>query len=239
MNKPNNVMIEGIVGSRGYGLDTKDSDTDYKGIYILPTVNVLSMGFNLKDTTIVSNNPDATYYEVAKYMELTMKGNPTCLELLFLEDYTILTPVGKLLVDNRDAFLSTDAIRNAYSGYAYAQTKKLATRTEQGLDGYASALKNRYAKHTRHLVRLMMQCKQLLETGTLTVKVTPEQREYIFKCGELSADEVVNLFIELDKELQTIESVLPPKPDVERLNKLLYDIRIQNTLDIAREELNK
>lgn len=223
-----NVILEGITGSVAYGLNTPTSDIDYKGIYLLPTSKVLEIGFNQDHTTIDHTDPDWSYVEVGKFMKLAMSGNPTITELLFLEDYTVLTPIGKMLVDNRDAFLSTDAIRKAYSGYAYAQTKKLATRTEQGLDGYDSSLKNRFAKHTRHLVRLMVQCKQLLETGTLTVKVTPEQREYIFKCGELSADEVVNLFIELDKELQTIKSVLPDRPDVDRLNKLLYDIRMND-----------
>ena len=224
--KPDSIILEGITGSTAYGLNTPTSDIDIKGIYLLPIEKVLEMGFSIEHATINHTSPDWEYHEIGKFMKLVMSGNPTLTELLFLEDYTILTPVGKLLVENRDAFLSTNSIRNAYSGYAFSQTKKLATRTEQGLDGYASALKNRYNKHTRHLVRLMIQCKQLLETGKLTIRMTPEQREYIFKCGELPADKVVDLFIELDTELKTVKSELPEKPNVELLNKLLYEIRM-------------
>jgi len=226
--KPDTIILEGITGSTAYGLNTENSDVDIKGIYLLPTSKVLEIGFSTEHTTVDHVDPDWCYHEVGKFMRLVMSGNPTLTELLFLSEYTILTPIGKLLVDNRDIFLSTDAIRNSYSGYAFSQTKRLATRTEQGLDGYDSSLKNRFAKHTRHLVRLMIQCRQLLETGTLTVKVTPEERKYIFECGELPASEVIDLFMKLDSELKLVKSVLPEKPNLDKVNDILLRIRREN-----------
>ena len=157
--------------------------------------------------------------------KLVINGNPTVTELLYLNEYTKMTPIGQMLIDNRDAFLSTKAVTNAYSGYAFSQAKKLNNRTEQGLDGYDSSLKNRFAKHTRHCFRLLMQARQLLETGTLNVKVTPEEREYLFAMGEKTADEVVEEFMRQDAEMKNIKSVLPDEPDYERLNELLYEIR--------------
>jgi hypothetical protein len=103
----------------------------------------------------------------------------------------------------------------------------LNNRTEQGLDGYDSSLKNRFAKHTRHCFRLLMQARQLLETGTLDVKVTPEQREYLFAMGEKTADEVVEEFMRQDAEFDNIVSVLPDEPDYEKLNEILYKIRAE------------
>lgn len=35
--KPQNIILEGVTGSKAYGLDHADSDEDIKGIYILPT----------------------------------------------------------------------------------------------------------------------------------------------------------------------------------------------------------
>lgn len=223
--KPDNIILEGVVGSTAYGLNTKNSDVDIKGVYMLDTKEVLSIGFNQEHTTKDHTDPDWVYHEVGKFMKLVLNGNPTVTELLYLEDYTVLTPVGQLLIDNRDAFLSTKAVMNAYRGYAFAQAKKLNNRTEQGLDGYDSSLKNRFAKHTRHCFRLLMQARQLLETGTLTLRVTPEQREYLFAMGEKTADEVVEEFMRQDAEFENIVSVLPDKPDMERLNDLLYEIR--------------
>lgn len=226
MQKPSNIILEGVTGSVAYGLNTASSDIDLKGIYILPTREVLKMGFDQKHTTIDGTDPDAVYHEVGKFMKLVVSGNPTVTELLYLNEYTELSPIGQMLIDNRDAFLSTKAVMNAYRGYAFSQAKRLNNRTEQGLDGYDSSLKNRFAKHTRHCFRLLMQARQLLETGTLQVKVTPEQREYLFAMGEKTADEVVDEFMRQDAEFENIVSVLPDEPDYERLNNLLYEIRM-------------
>lgn len=188
----------------------------------------MSLGFNPEKTTKDHVDPDWTYHEVGKFMKLVMSGNPTVTELLFLDEYTILAPVGQTLIDNRSVFLSTKAVKNAYRGYAFSQAKRLNNRTEQGLDGYDSSLKNRFAKHTRHCFRLLLQCKQLLQTGTLKIKVSSEEREWLFNIGEQSPQTVVDTFILEDNKMDTIVSVLPDLPDWEAINKLLYDIRIEN-----------
>lgn len=229
--KPKNIILEGVTGSTAYGLATENSDVDIKGVYLLPTRKVLSIGFDPQHTTLDSTNPDWVYHEVGKFMKLVISGNPTVTELLFLDEYTILTPVGQMLVDNRSAFLSTKAVMNAYSGYAFSQAKRLNNRTEQGLEGYDSSLKNRFAKHTRHCFRLLMQARQLLETGTLDVKVTPEQREYLFAMGEKTADEVVEEFMRQDTEMKNVVSVLPDEPDYDKLNELLYSIRVAQMIE--------
>ncbi len=226
--KPDNIILEGITGSTAYGLATENSDVDIKGVYLLPMQTVLSLNFNPQKTTKDHVDPDWVYHEVGKFMKLVMSGNPTVTELLYLNEYTHLTPIGQSLIDNRKLFLSTKAVLDAYSGYALSQALRLNNRTAQGLDGYDSALKNRFAKHTRYCFRLLMQARQLLETGTLQVKVTPEQREYLFTMGDKhDVDEIVSEFKRQDAELRTVVSVLPDAPDVDKLNALLYQIRQQ------------
>ncbi len=160
--KPDNIVLEGVTGSTAYGLATEHSDVDIKGIYLLPTSEVLSLGFDPLHTTKDHTGPDWVYHEVGKFMKLVMGGNPTVTELLFLEEYTKLTPIGQLLIDNRDYFLSTRGVQKAYRGYAMGQAKDLAKRFAEGKEGYDSSLKNRYAKHTRHCFRLLLQARQLL-----------------------------------------------------------------------------
>lgn len=226
--KPDNIILEGVTGSVAYGLATENSDVDIKGVYLLPLRKVLEMGFDPNGTTKDHTDPDWVYHEVGKFMKLVVAGNPTVNELLWLEEYTKLTPVGQMLIDNRKLFLSTKAVMNAYSGYAKGQAERLARRTAQGLDGYDSSLKNRFAKHTRHCFRLLLQARQLLETGELTVRVSESDREWLFKMGEsVSADTVVDEFIRQDTELKKVVSILPDQPDTEKLNALLYEIRQQ------------
>lgn len=226
--KPDNIILEGVTGSTAYGLNTENSDVDIKGVYLLPTKEILRIGFDIQHTTIDNNDPDWVYHEVGKFMKLVISGNPTVTELLYLDKYTQLSPIGQMLIDNRDAFLSTSAVMNAYRGYAFSQAKRLNNRTEQGLDGYDSSLKNRFAKHTRHMWRLLEQCEQLLKTGTLTVRLTPDQRDECFALGEKSASEVVDYFMHRDAEIAEIKSVLPESPDYDKLNNILYEIRREN-----------
>lgn len=224
--KPDKIILEGVTGSQAYGLATKDSDVDIKGVYLLPTRKVLSIGFNSQNTTKDHVNPDWVYHEIGKFISLVVGGNPTVTELLYLDKYTKLTQLGKLLVDYRNEFLSTRAVMNAYRGYAFGQAKKLSKRQEEGLEGYDSALKNRFSKHTRHCFRLLLQGRQLLETGTLTVKVTPEEREWLFKMGEQTPESIVDAFMAEDKKMDDIVSVLPDKPNWKAIDDLLYNIRM-------------
>ncbi len=218
--KPDNIILEGVTGSVAYGLDTENSDIDIKGVYLVPTDNVLGMKWNYDRQTKDHVDPDWVYHELQKFMTLVSSCNPTMLELLFLEEYTVMTPTGQLLVDNRDLFLSQLA-RKKYGGYALSQAKSLATNGGK----YGNGRGNRYEKHTRHCFRLLYQGRELLETGKLTVRVTPEVREELFAIGKLPPETVVTMFEEKFKEFDTIESVLPEKVDEVAINNLLLKIR--------------
>jgi predicted nucleotidyltransferase len=221
--KPDNIILEGITGSKAYGLDHADSDTDIKGVYVAPTDTVLSLGYDKKHATKDHVDPDWVYHEVEKFMGLAMNGNPTILELLFLEGYTVLTKQGKMLVDNRHLFLN-NVVYKSYGGYALSQARKLNARGGT----YGSGRANRYEKHTRHCFRLLYQGKELLETGTLTVRVTPEMREELFAIGKSTPAEIIDRFEKEFTEFDKIKSVLPDNPDREAINKLLLKIRKGN-----------
>jgi predicted nucleotidyltransferase len=216
--KPDNIILEGITGSKAYGLDNENSDTDIKGIFVAPSESFL--GLYPARETHDHTEPDWVYHEVGKFIKLAMGGNPTILELLFLDGYLELTKAGKMLVDNRHLFLST-VVRKSYYGYAYSQMHRLVTR-----DGsFGNGRNNRYEKHARHCYRLLYQGKELLETGSLTVRVTPEMRKELFAVGKLSPNELVTKFTEEQTKFDAIQSVLPEHPDKEAINKILLRIR--------------
>lgn len=217
-NKPDNIILEGITGSRAYGLDTKDSDTDVKGIYVAPTQDVLSIGYDKKHATKDNVDPDWVFHEIEKFMQLAMGGNPTVLELLFLDGYLKLTKEGKMLVDNRRHFLS-NIVFHSYGGYALSQARKLNARGGT----YGNGRNKRFEKHTRHLFRLLQQGTQLITTGKLDIRV--KNRDELFAIGKKSASEILDIFeVEL-KKFNELESVLPDKPNIEAINKMLLKIR--------------
>lgn len=219
--KPENIILEGITGSTAYGLDTENSDQDVKGIYVAPTEAILSL--SKPRETYDHTDPDWTYHELGKFLSLAIKCNPTILELLFLEGYTVNTKFGRMLIDNRHLFLS-NTVFHSYGGYAISQARKLNARGGT----FGNGRNKRYSKHARHCFRLLYQGKELLETGNLTVRVTQQMREKLFEIGDLPVSSLVNLFESEFKNFDKIKSVLPDKPDLDRINKLLLKIRRGN-----------
>jgi uncharacterized protein len=128
-----------------------------------------------------------------------------------------------MLVDNRHHFLS-NVIYKSYGGYALSQARKLNARGGT----YGKGRGNRYEKHTRHCFRLLYQGKELLETGTLNVRVTPEMREELFAIGKATPEQIIDRFEKEFAEFDKIKSVLPDEPNKEEINKLLLKIRKGN-----------
>lgn len=219
--KPNDIILEGLCGSFAYGLNNEDSDEDWKGVFVAPTQSMLGLKRFRPKQTYDHTNPDFTYHEVGKFIKLAMGCNPTLTELLWLDGYRTLTKQGKMLVDNRHSFLSTNYVRNAYGGYVFSQARKLNARG----DTYGNGRNNRYKKHSRHLFRLLYQGRELLETGKLSVTLPKEMRDKLFKLQELPPDKLIDRFSEEIKELDNVKSVLPDHPDYEKINQILLRIR--------------
>jgi predicted nucleotidyltransferase len=222
--KPDNIILEAICGSRAYGLATEASDTDVKGIFIAPTREILSIPMFKPKQVHDHTDPDWSYMEVEKFVHLALKCNPTLTELLWMEAYLVLEPMGKMLVDNRHLFLSTKYVHDAYKGYCWSQAHHMILRG----GNYGNGMSKRYEKNTRHLLRLLFQGKELLSTGSLTVRVTPDVREELFAAGKLPPDKVMDLFTKELEKFDNIKSVLPDEPDYEGVNKLLLKIRKGN-----------
>lgn len=114
-------IFKAIVGSQAYGTATSTSDTDYKGVYMQSTEELISFGY--KEQT--DNGKDETHYEVRRFLQLAQSANPTMLELLFMPEQFILTitPEFELIRAHRTKFL-TKRCAHSFGGYAIAQIKK-------------------------------------------------------------------------------------------------------------------
>lgn len=119
--KNNNwLLFEAIAGSRAYGLHTEKSDTDIRGVYILP--KEYYFGFEYVDQVNNETN-DIVYYEIGKFLQLLLKNNPNILELLALPSDCVLyrNPIMEKIVP--DMFLSK-LCEQTFANYAFAQIKK-------------------------------------------------------------------------------------------------------------------
>lgn len=119
--KNNGLLIfEVISGSKSYGLDTPTSDTDIKGVFVLPK----DLFYGLEIIAQVNNETnDIVYYELKRFMELLSKSNPNILEMLNVPDKCVLYkhPIMDML--QSEMFLSRQC-EQSFANYAFIQIKK-------------------------------------------------------------------------------------------------------------------
>ena len=117
------VVLEATVGSRAWGLASEGSDTDLRGVFVLP----FSWTTGLLDppTTLTSADGSITYWEHRKAIHQALRSDPNTLELLFVESVLALDPIGEWLLAERDAFVSADLF-GSFGRYAASQLGKLA-----------------------------------------------------------------------------------------------------------------
>lgn len=114
------LVFEAIAGSRAYGLDTLGSDTDIKGVFVLPQ----EVFFGLDYTPQVNNETnDIVYYELGRYIELLIKSNPNMMELLYTPADCVLYKHPIMDQLNPDLFISKEC-EASFANYAYTQIKK-------------------------------------------------------------------------------------------------------------------
>ena len=217
-----NVCLLGLQGSRGQGFPVKDdADYDYRGVFIGKNEELLSL--NKPKDTIEIGKPakdgeaEFVFHEVEKFFRLASKGNPSIILLFYVPKYNIKTGIGDEIVKNRDLFLSEKAIRNAFGGYALSQILYLKRRTK-------FKKSRQIGKHLKHCFRLFDQGQELLETGNITMPLKDPQK-YLKIAEERDVDKLVRLFEERDKEFRDCKSVLPEKPNLYLIDKLLLKIR--------------
>lgn len=113
-------LYDCITGSRAYGTQMPTSDTDIRGVYILPKSELYGLSYTpqVADTT-----NDTVYYELGRFVELLAKNNPNMLELLATPEDCIRYrhPVMDQL--SPELFLSKKC-KDTFGGYAYSQIKK-------------------------------------------------------------------------------------------------------------------
>lgn len=114
------ILLECISGSKAYGLDTPTSDTDIKGVYLLPKKEFYGLSY----TPQVNNSSnDEVYYELGRFIELLSVNNPNILELLNTPASAVLYKHPLMELIQPELFLSK-LCKNTFGKFALSQIKK-------------------------------------------------------------------------------------------------------------------
>ncbi len=211
------VFYRCIVGSRAFGLDTEESDTDRRGIYLPPA----ELHWSLYGVPEQLEN-DATqecYWELQKFLILALKANPNILECLWSPLVETKTPLAEELLAMRECFLSR-LVYQTYNGYVMSQFKKL----EQDLRSTGTV---RW-KHAMHLIRLLMSGVTVLKEAFVPVNVG-DRRSFLLaiKHGQMDWAEINQLRLSLHEDFDAALAAtkLPDRPDYKRANAFLIEAR--------------
>ena len=208
------IIYRCVVGSRAYGLDHDDSDTDRRGIYLAPADLQWSL-FGAPEQ-FEDNATQSCYWELQKFLAMALKANPNILECLYSPMVEKVTPLGAELVAARKGFLS-QMIFQTFNGYAMSQFKKI----EQDIRNQPSREAKQRAKtappksaedeggpaqrsgsashgsegirwkHAMHLLRLLLTGAATLRNASVPVRVEAHRdRLLAVKRGELPWAEV-------------------------------------------------
>ncbi len=211
------VIYRCVIGSRAYGLQDSESDTDRRGIY-LPTAQSHWSLFGVPEQ-IENDETQEVYWELQKFIVLALKANPNVLECLYSPIVETATPLAEELLAMRDAFLSK-LVFQTYSGYVASQFKKMQMDIRN--QGHVKW------KYVMHLIRLLLSGTYVLTEGSVNVDVG-EHRERLLtiKRGEMPFNDADQWRKSLQKQFESafVITKLPERPDYERANAFLIDAR--------------
>ena len=211
------VIYRCIVGSKAFGLDDENSDTDLRGIF-LPPADLHWSVFGVPEQ-IENKENEAVYWELHKFLTLALKANPNILETLYTPLVEYKNEIAEELLAIRSAFLSK-LVYQTYNGYVMSQFKKL----EQDLRNHGEIK----WKHQMHLIRLLLQGVEMMRYSDLNVCVEENRDKLLaIKRGEINWETVNEWRLSLHKDFENAfgETKLPERPDYERANKFLIKAR--------------
>jgi uncharacterized protein len=211
------VIFRCVIGSRAYGLDDDQSDTDYRGIF-LPSAELHWSLYGVPEQ-LECYETQEHYWELQRFLVLALKANPNVLECLYTPLVEKTTPLADELLQMRSVFLSR-LVYQTYNGYVMSQFKKMQ-----------SDLRNQGEvkwKHVMHLIRLLISGISVLRHGFVPVRVDEHRDQLLaIKRGEVAWEETekwrLSLHNHFDRALS--ESKLPERPNYEQANALLVKAR--------------
>lgn len=235
------IILRTLVGSRAHGLaNPSSSDYDYRGVYITPTSELLKVDAGAyKGSHWLEGKDDDTSYEIAHFLHLAMKSNPSILEVM-VAPVVESTPIGSELRKLFPYVWSSRGVYDAFNGYSTNQRIKMLSDNEQ-------YVKRKWKYACAH-IRVLLMGIQLLDTGkmSLDTQTYGDVDKYIptsysgswidyLRGIKMSSDffasvgEIIDVTEELKRRLKVFFDNNPSKEsNVDIINNFLLQVRKDN-----------
>jgi predicted nucleotidyltransferase len=262
-----------MMGSEAYGCSSGSSDIDLYGFCIPRKVDAFPhlkgeiFGFgrqtqrfeqyqqhHIKDES-AGKEYDITVYSIIKYFQLLMENNPNILDSIYTPRRCILhvTPVGEMVRENRKLFLHKGSYHK-FRGYFFQQLHKIRTKVNSTNERRAKDIETfgLDLKYSYHVVRLGLECEQILSTHDLNLERDREVYKSIRR-GEWTIEKLEEWASEKEKHLEKLytESTLAHVPDEAKIKQLLINclehhygtlqdaVKIETSAEMVLDDLEK
>lgn len=216
MSKDKTTILKVLMGSRAHGLANKDSDYDYRAVYVLPTSKILSLGYKYKGNDWIEGKEDNTSYEIGHFLKLAIQCNPTILEV-FKAPIVEATEDGKKLRELFPYIWTPKKAFDAFVGYGLNQRKKFLDKKD-----------NRQNKFAIAYIRTLWNLIELLKLENFYVKIEEgrfKEKLKKYKQGSYAVGDVINHAESLTSFAKAILKDCKHKANVDKINEFLIDIR--------------
>lgn len=177
-------ILKVVVGSHAHGLARPDSDKDFRSVFVLPTAELLRIGFKYQGTRMMKEEDDETAWEIGHFLQLALQGHPLVLETLVAPVVT-MNEWGSELRQLFPRLWSAQAAYDAFLNYCDNQRKKMLEKKDGRPEKYAAAY-----------VRVLFNLCELLERGTFSIRIseTPVGEAVLkIKTGHFRPGEVIDM----------------------------------------------
>lgn len=221
------IILKVLCGSRAHGLANDESDFDYRGVFLIPTKELLKINAPKVTTNWKEGDTkqaeDNTMWELGHFLHLATHCNPTILEV-FVAPVVETTDIGTSLRKEFSRVWNSKGVRDAFIGYGLNQRKKFLDKKDCRPHKYATAY-----------LRTLIQAYYLLTFNTLIVDMSEtEEFETLkrFKNGEYTVGEVMQKTYDWENKVREAYEHNPDKTtDFDQLNVWLIKIR-KNSFDL-------
>ena len=207
----NKIIHKTVVGSRLHNLHNDNSDFDYRGIFVVPFVEIISPFKKPQNTSWIEGKDDDTSFELCNFSKMLTSGNPTCLEVLWSNMIVETSDIGYKLVKNRQKFLDDERIYQSHVGYSFNQLKKM--------DLYNPDMK-RTPKTIIAYIRSLRQGAELLISGDFNPVYEYPDREFLlevkYNYNNSLVGDISKLMLAVREEIEIAHNSLKTKrnPDI-------------------------
>lgn len=232
-----------MMGSVVYGASTDNSDKDVYGFCIPPKDMVFphlageiqcfgnqKKRFDVWQQHHIEHKQtewDFAVYSIVKYFQLLMENNPNMLDSISTPINAVIhmTQTAQHVRDNRRLFVHKGCYHK-FRGYAMSQMAKIRSKTKPSNPKRAASVEQHGydVKYAMHLVRLLSECEQLLETGEMNLSKESALYRKV-RAGEWSLDYLESWFESKEKHLEELvnQSSLPYGPNEDVIKQLLLE----------------